>query len=512
MRLLNITNGFLETKNIEDVKEKYIAISHRWLPNEIELLELGLVGISKNINIGNKLYNHLIEKTKKMEVPSRNIKLSLKNKIYSEFKKWNEYLNFFNNDKDINKKNLNNHYKLIKIINCILENEDYKDYVYIWIDTLCIDKSSSAELNENIVSMYKIYRYAFKVIVLLCDNYKGNIKNMIKDEWWNRIWTLQEYLANNNICFYDNNTEIEYTKLHIFKYLLNNKEKNEVNINEFINIITIDHRIIKNNSITGAKKVNEEFVKSIPAGIKFNWIFERKFTREEDIAYSLMGLLDTYITPLYGEGIDKSLKRLIREYILQSNDTSIFDIINSSYISFLPNFSYINKLNPYSHQIFNIPFLNKNISTIGQNSLRFIKYEDYDVTNFKEYNIINNHLKITTDIMNIKSLKFNNNEIFKEWIKIRPGVCCNSINIIINNINGGIIGSDLDNIYIEKNFKNYYIIIYSLKNKMLCKKIEDNIFIRVGKFIDNYDLNTNFDEKLNIKKIYNSITETIYIK
>lgn len=46
-----------------------------------------------------------------------------------------------------------------KILNCC--NVAMKDgYNYIWIDTCCIDKSSSAELSEAINSMFRWYREA----------------------------------------------------------------------------------------------------------------------------------------------------------------------------------------------------------------------------------------------------------------------------------------------------------------------------------------------------------------
>ncbi|KAI7873198.1 hypothetical protein K492DRAFT_108794, partial [Lichtheimia hyalospora FSU 10163] len=49
-----------------------------------------------------------------------------------------------------------NHEKLSKIFKVALS----KKYKYLWIDTLCIDKTSSSELSENLVSMYKIYKDA----------------------------------------------------------------------------------------------------------------------------------------------------------------------------------------------------------------------------------------------------------------------------------------------------------------------------------------------------------------
>ena len=40
---------------------------------------------------------------------------------------------------------------------------------YFWVDTCCIDKSSSAELSEAINSMFRYYRQASKCYVYLAD-------------------------------------------------------------------------------------------------------------------------------------------------------------------------------------------------------------------------------------------------------------------------------------------------------------------------------------------------------
>jgi hypothetical protein len=45
---------------------------------------------------------------------------------------------------------------------------------YIWVDTCCIDKSSSAELTEAINSIFRWYREAAKYYVYLSDVLKGN--------------------------------------------------------------------------------------------------------------------------------------------------------------------------------------------------------------------------------------------------------------------------------------------------------------------------------------------------
>ena len=53
-----------------------------------------------------------------------------------------------------------------------------------------------------------------------------------------------------------------------------------------------------------------------------SWATDRKTTRVEDQAYSLLGLLDVHMPMLYGEG-KKAFQRLQLEIIRKSNDQSI---------------------------------------------------------------------------------------------------------------------------------------------------------------------------------------------
>jgi hypothetical protein len=81
---------------------------------------------------------------------------------------------------------------------------------YFWIDTCCIDKSSSAELQEAINSMFRWYRDAVKCYVYLADVSRpaldADIKSsqssqpswelsFRKSRWFTRGWTLQKLVA-----------------------------------------------------------------------------------------------------------------------------------------------------------------------------------------------------------------------------------------------------------------------------------------------------------------------------
>jgi hypothetical protein len=89
-------------------------------------------------------------------------------------------------------------------------------FLWVWIETCSIDKSSSAELSEAINSMYRWYRRALICYAYLSDVsstredpntlifYLRNIANpgVLKDsEWFTRGWTLQELIAPQSLLF-----------------------------------------------------------------------------------------------------------------------------------------------------------------------------------------------------------------------------------------------------------------------------------------------------------------------
>jgi len=69
-------------------------------------------------------------------------------------------------------------------------------YEWIWIDTCCIDKTSSAELQEAINSMYRWYLKADICYVFLADvpsRAAGWDARFQQSRWWSRGWTLRTY-------------------------------------------------------------------------------------------------------------------------------------------------------------------------------------------------------------------------------------------------------------------------------------------------------------------------------
>ena len=188
---------------------------------------------------------------------------------------------------------------------------------WIWIDTCCIDKTSSADLSEAINSMYKWYRESEVCYAFLNDVHDGpsekqhNFPQMAKSKWFERGWTLQELVAPNKVEFLD-------SAWRVFA----RKEE------------TLDTLV----SITGISKVCLESPYPIlyePIAVRLSWASCRKTSRGEDLAYCLLGLLDVNMPLLYGEGPKSAFRRLMSEVVSSCADDSVFahDLSNSSMIA-----------------------------------------------------------------------------------------------------------------------------------------------------------------------------------
>lgn len=173
---------------------------------------------------------------------------------------------------------------------------------YVWVDTCCINKESSAELSEAINSMYRWYAEAIACVVYLddvdCESMLGS--QVGSSRWFTRGWTLQELLAPRGVLFYSSNW-----------HFLGEKSK----YSGVIATITL----IQSEYLTGDQSLWEA-----SSAEKMSWAARRMTTRSEDIAYCLMGIFDINMPLLYGEGGTKAFIRLQEEILKDSTDESIF--------------------------------------------------------------------------------------------------------------------------------------------------------------------------------------------
>jgi hypothetical protein len=163
---------------------------------------------------------------------------------------------------------------------------------YFWVDTCCIDKSSSNELQEAINSMSRWYRDATKCYVYLEDvseeSLRENSLSFQKSRWFTRGWTLQELLAPKSVEFFSAEG-----------ILLGSRSSR---LQEVAQITHIPVEALEGKAFS-----------SFSVDERMGWAEGRETTREEDMAYSLFGIFDIQMPLLYGEGQKKAFRRLHRD-------------------------------------------------------------------------------------------------------------------------------------------------------------------------------------------------------
>ena len=191
---------------------------------------------------------------------------------------------------------------------------------HFWIDTCCIDKSSSAELSESITSMFRWYKNSAQCYVYLADVTKK--KRKADDEardhempdgtwlsafrtsrWFKRGWTLQELLAPRVVLFFSRDRELLGTKFSLVQL-----------IHEITHIPIL--------ALRGAP------LHDFSVEERMSWADNRITKREEDSAYSLLGIFGVSMAAIYGEGKAVALRRLEKKIndVVQNQVSSLGDV------------------------------------------------------------------------------------------------------------------------------------------------------------------------------------------
>ncbi|KAG5664603.1 hypothetical protein KAF25_008337 [Fusarium avenaceum] len=183
---------------------------------------------------------------------------------------------------------------------------------YIWIDTCCIDKSSSAELSEAINSMFRWYTNASACYAYLSDVFLHEVGVEVvdalkKSRWFTRGWTLQELIAPNDVEFFDHNWSP-----------LGDRHTLASTIRE---ITGIDQSYLHRPDAKKDRKISTQLQRENVA-TRMGWMAQRETTRVEDMAYSMLGIFNINMPILYGEGT-RAFLRLQEEILKQSQDQSI---------------------------------------------------------------------------------------------------------------------------------------------------------------------------------------------
>ncbi|TBU53835.1 heterokaryon incompatibility protein-domain-containing protein [Dichomitus squalens] len=177
-------------------------------------------------------------------------------------------------------------------------------YRYLWIDSCCIDKTSSSELSESINSMYQWYGRANVCFAHLADvpsddDPRAAQSAFRRSRWFTRGWTLQELIAPLNVIFLSDDWNVIGTKL------------------------TLVSPIEDITSIPAEALLHTKSLDDFSVAQRLSWAAKRATTRVEDQAYSLLGTFDITMPTLYGEG-ERAFRRLQEEIVRRVPDQSLF--------------------------------------------------------------------------------------------------------------------------------------------------------------------------------------------
>ncbi|EIW62502.1 HET-domain-containing protein [Trametes versicolor FP-101664 SS1] len=189
-------------------------------------------------------------------------------------------------------------------IRCCCMWAEAHGFTFIWVDTCCIDKTSSAELSEAINSMFAWYAAATVCYVFLCDVSDGEPPSapnstFRKSKWFTRGWTLQELIAPKVVIFLSRTWFPIASKRSISPLLED--------------ITGIDAAVLMGNMS----------LSEVSVARRMSWASARRTTRVEDEAYCLMGIFGVHLSTIYGEGKEAFL-RLQEEIMRRIPDTTLF--------------------------------------------------------------------------------------------------------------------------------------------------------------------------------------------
>ncbi len=182
---------------------------------------------------------------------------------------------------------------------------------HLWIDSCCIDKTSSSELSESINSMFAWYRDAEVCYTFLADvptapsslhKWKGSAFR--SSMWFTRGWTLQELIAPRQLVFLSQTWELLGTK---------------ATLSGLVEEITgVPAAVLNDNG-----RLSHKSLDTCSVAQRMSWAANHRATKVEDEAYSLLGIFDIQMSPLDGEG-KRAFRRLQEEILRRIPDQSIF--------------------------------------------------------------------------------------------------------------------------------------------------------------------------------------------
>lgn len=191
---------------------------------------------------------------------------------------------------------------------------------YCWVDTCCIDKSNNTELSEAINSMFQWYRNAARCYVYLSDvstNDHDQVGPSLQSwqsafresRWFTRGWTVQELIAPPSVEFFCSNSK-----------RLGDKKSLERQLHEITGI--------------AVPALQGTTLATFSVKERMSWAENRETKREEDKAYSLLGIFDIQMPLLYGEGAKNAFSRLQEELYKRAKKHQLDELSTVSQATF----------------------------------------------------------------------------------------------------------------------------------------------------------------------------------
>ncbi|KAM3557234.1 hypothetical protein MY1884_004620 [Beauveria asiatica] len=193
---------------------------------------------------------------------------------------------------------------------------------YVWIDQFCIDKTSTADLDDAVNGARRRLRNSALCFAHLHDLPPATLTttkttmttisdahahaDAHADAWsrcryWKRAWTLQELILPPRVRFYD--AQWNYRG-----------DKDSPTLAPLLSRIT---------GIPRSVLVDAAALADVALAVRISWSATRAATREEDTAYALVALTGATLPVRYGEGASRAFFRLQEELLRDTRDGSL---------------------------------------------------------------------------------------------------------------------------------------------------------------------------------------------
>lgn len=230
---------------------------------------------------------------------------------------------------------LHSHDGYTKIVSAC-EVASKRGLAYIWIDTICIDKTNSSELAEAIKLMFQWYQDSDICLAYLVDVHEASASHgagasqFSKSRWFTRGWTLQELIAPSSVDFFNSDWMRIGTRDNLAADISAITRINLV----YLTMVPEDmfpsdsyHLNFSPRQLFALDRARKEFsrrelILSAPVAERMSWASSRETTKEEDMAYCLLGIFDVNIPLLYGEG-GQAFQRLQMEILQHRFDPTL---------------------------------------------------------------------------------------------------------------------------------------------------------------------------------------------